>query len=96
MKRKTHIPRLPLDFWTARPPFSHNTPDPRLLEDTDPASPHIDDGTAEVTQVGEDQKPLPWANFHGNEEGDNYEAIHERDQVFLGDITIPEARFPFL
>ena len=49
------------------------------------------DGTAEVTQVGEDQKPLPWANFHGNEEGDNYEAIHERDQVFLGDITIPEA-----
>ena len=29
------------------------------------------DGTAEVTQVGEDQKPLPWANFHGNEEGDN-------------------------
>ncbi len=47
------------------------------------------DGTAEVTQVGEDQKPSLLANRY--EEGDNYEAIHERDQVYLEDITIPKA-----
>ena len=52
------------------------------------------DGTAEVTQVGEDQKPLFWDDFYGYggyEEGDEYEAIHERDQVYLEDITIPKA-----
>ena len=51
------------------------------------------DGTAEVTQVGEGQKPLPWSNqygYGGYEEGDEYEFIHERFDVSMGDITIPE------
>ncbi|MCI8627814.1 MAG: leucine-rich repeat domain-containing protein [Lachnospiraceae bacterium] len=51
------------------------------------------DGTAEVTQVGEDQKPMLWANLYGyggSEEGDDYETMHDRFQVYMGDITIPE------